>query len=105
MKLKFLVLCLLSLSMVGASYAADVDEVHPTNATQNSALTLQIKNGLAAENDAAMRAVVVTTKNRGAVTLSGTAPSQAAIDKAQEIASHIIGVNSVTNQLMVKTGN
>ena len=105
MKLKICVLCMLFGSLLGTTYANDVDEVHPTNATENSALTLQVKNGLAAENDTAMRGVVVKTNNGGAVVLSGTAPNQAAIDKAQAIASHIIGVNSVTNQIMVKTGH
>jgi hyperosmotically inducible protein len=48
--------------------------------------------------------ISVDTDDKGAVTLSGTAPNQAAVDKAVSIAKGVKGVTSVDNLIKIYGG-
>jgi hyperosmotically inducible periplasmic protein len=64
-------------------------------------ITAAVSSSLGKDPDLSALKINVDTKN-GAVTLNGTAPSQAAVDKASTIAKAIKGVSSVNNKLQVK---
>jgi hyperosmotically inducible periplasmic protein len=66
-------------------------------------ITAAVSASLGKDPDLSALKINVDTKN-GAVTLNGTAPSQAAVDKASAIAKTIKGVSSVDNKLQVKAG-
>jgi hyperosmotically inducible periplasmic protein len=66
-------------------------------------ITAAVSSSLGKDPDLSALKINVDTKN-GAVTLNGTAPSQAAVDKASAIAKAIKGVSSVDNKLQVKAG-
>jgi hyperosmotically inducible periplasmic protein len=66
-------------------------------------ITAAVSVSLGKDPDLSALKINVDTKN-GAVTLNGTAPSQAAVDKATAIAKAIKGVSSVDNKLQVKAG-
>jgi len=70
------------------------------DALADAALTAKVKASLIAEPDVEALRIDVDTKD-GAVTLSGTAPSQARIDHAVSVARGIDGVKSVDNRLTV----
>jgi hyperosmotically inducible protein len=67
------------------------------------AITAAVSAGLAKDPDLSALKINVDTKN-GAVTLNGTAPTDAAREKASSIAKAVKGVNSVENKLLVKAG-
>lgn len=64
-------------------------------------ITTTVTAGLAKDPDLSVLKINVDTRN-GAVTLKGSAPTQAARDKAAALAKATKGVNSVDNQLVVK---
>lgn len=65
------------------------------------AITAAVTAGLAKEPDLSALKINVDTKN-GTVTLNGSAPTEAAREKAGSIAKAVKGVNSVENKLLVK---
>jgi hyperosmotically inducible periplasmic protein len=66
-------------------------------------ITSAVSSSLGKDPDLSALKINVDTKN-GAVTLNGTAPSRAAVDKASAIAKTVKGVSSVDNKLQVKAG-
>jgi hyperosmotically inducible periplasmic protein len=79
---------------MGAAAGAKVDD---------ATITAQVNASLAADKDLSAIRIDVDTQN-GVVTLSGPAPSATARERASEIARGVKGVNSVNNQLTIKSG-
>jgi hyperosmotically inducible periplasmic protein len=65
-------------------------------------ITTTVTAGLAKDPDLSVLKINVDTRN-GAVTLKGSAPTAAARDKAATVTKSVNGVNSVDNQLVVKS--
>lgn len=65
-------------------------------------ITSSVSTGLAKDPDLSAIKIDVDTKS-GVVTLSGTAPSAAARERAETIAKGVKGVSSVANKLVIKT--
>lgn len=65
------------------------------------AITAAVSTELVKDSDLSALKINVDTKN-GAVTLSGSAPTEAARDKATTLAKAVKGVNSVDNKLAIK---
>lgn len=70
----------------------------------DSAITAKIKAAQAADSVVRATSINVETDNAGAVTLSGSARSQAEIDRAVELAKGVQGVTRVTNNMMLAGG-
>jgi hyperosmotically inducible protein len=85
-----------------ASEDADMDRSQPTTFVKDSAITTKIKAKLASEHLASLTSIKVDTDANGIVWLSGTAQSQADIDRAVAIAKGTDGVVTVKNNLKVK---
>jgi hyperosmotically inducible periplasmic protein len=83
-----------STRQMGAAAAAKVDD---------ATITAKVNASLAADKDLSAVRIDVDTQN-GIVTLSGPAPSATARERASEIARGVKGVNSVNNQLTIKSG-
>jgi osmotically-inducible protein OsmY len=66
-------------------------------------ITTAVTTGLAKDPDLSALKINVDTRN-GAVTLNGSAPTEAAREKAATLAKAVKGVNSVDNKLVVKAG-
>ncbi len=107
MKTKLAIACLI----VGASLTpiisysaddADMNRSHPKAFVKDSAITTKIKTKLAAEHITSLGRIHVDTDADGVVWLSGTARSQAAIDKAVAIARETEHVVTVKNELTIK---
>jgi hyperosmotically inducible protein len=64
-------------------------------------ITTTVTAGLAKDPDLSALKINVDTRN-GAVILNGSAPTEAARDKAASLAKGVKGVNSVDNKLVVK---
>jgi hyperosmotically inducible protein len=96
-----LVTAALILPIVG--HAADVDSAVSSTKVfvKDSVITTKIKTKLAEKKLASLIHIKVETDDHGVVTLSGTAKSQAAADRAVAIASAVKGVTSVDNQIVV----
>jgi hyperosmotically inducible periplasmic protein len=88
---------------VMADKDSDTDRSHPANFVKDSAITAKIKAKLAAEHITSVGRIHVDTDKDGAVWLSGTARSQAAIDKAMSIARNTEHVVSVHNDIKIKS--
>src|SRR5471032_3359839 len=84
-----------------AATDADSDRSSPKAFVKDSAITTTIKAKLAKEKLASVMHIKVDTDDRGVVSLSGTAKSQADVDKAVAIAQGVKGVASVENKLEV----
>jgi hyperosmotically inducible periplasmic protein len=67
-------------------------------------ITTTVTAGLAKDPDLSALKINVDTRN-GAVTLNGSAPTEAARDKATTLAKAVKGVNSVDNKLLVKAAS
>lgn len=67
-------------------------------------ITTAVTTGLAKDPDLSALKINVDTRN-GAVTLNGSAPTEAARDKAATLAKAVKGVNSVDNKLVVKAAS
>ena len=106
MKYKLATTCFVIGSVLApvAVYAADSDKDRSKPATfvKDSVITTKIKTKLAAEHAGSLKHVSVDTDKDGVVWLSGTANSQAEVDKAVEIARKTEGVKSVKSDLKVK---
>ena len=88
-----------------AGYAADADATAVNSSTKayvkDSVITTKIKADLAEEKLSSLVHINVDTDNKGAVTLSGTAASKNAADKAVSIARAVKGVTSVENHIKI----
>jgi hyperosmotically inducible protein len=106
MKYKLATTCFVIGSVLApvASYAADSDKDRSKPATfvKDSVITTKIKAKLAAEHLGSAKHISVDTDRDGVVWLSGTANSQAEVDKAVEIARKTEGVKSVKRDLKVQ---
>jgi hyperosmotically inducible periplasmic protein len=87
---------------LAAESGSDSDRSSPKAFVKDSAITTMIKSKLAAEHLTSVGHISVDTDKNGVVWLSGTAHSQAAIDKAGSIARDTEHVRSVHNELTVK---
>lgn len=87
-----------------ASYAADADSnrTSPKAYAKDSMITAKIKAELAEEKLSSLVRIRVDTDNRGRVSLSGTAATQEAADKAVLIAHRVKGVTFVQSKIEVK---
>ena len=87
-----------------ASYSADADSnrTSPKAYAKDSMITAKIKAELAEEKLASLVRISVDTDNRGRVSLSGTAKTQEAADKAVLIAHRVKGVTFVQSTIQVK---
>jgi len=86
-----------------AGYAADSpsDRSSPKAFVEDTVITTKIKSELAEEKLSSLVKIEVDTNHKGQVTLSGTAPSQQARDKAVSIARSVEGVKSVENHIRI----
>jgi hyperosmotically inducible periplasmic protein len=80
----------------------DSDRSSPKAFVKDSVITTKVKAKLAKEKLSSTVHIRVDTDNRGIVSLSGTARSQADADKAVAIAQGVEGVTSVENNLRIK---
>lgn len=85
----------------GAKMEQKADELSKSAA--DAAITASIKTDLVKDPDLSALKIDVDT-NAGVVTLNGTAPTQAAVDRAGRIAVAIAGVSEVRNHITVKQG-
>ena len=79
-----------------------VDRSSPTTFVKDSAITAKIKTKLASEHITSLGRIHVDTDANGKVYLSGTARSQADIDKAVSVAQSTEHVVGVQNDLTVR---
>lgn len=86
-----------------AGYAADLKAAESSSEAfvKDSVITTKIKGALAEENLSSLVRINVDTDNKRVVTLSGTAASQNAVDKAVSIARAVPGVTSVENHIQI----
>ena len=107
MKSRYIATAILSVALVApaASFSADgdTDRSHPMAFVKDSIITAKVKTKLAADKIASLVHVKVDTDAKGVVWLSGTARTQADIDKAMAIARGTEGVTSVTSDIKVKS--
>jgi len=96
---------LLSGAAVYAQQSDDVDRSQPKAYVKDSVITTKIKSKLAADHVASLGRIHVDTDANGVVYLSGTADSQAAVERAMDIARNTDGVRGVKNHLTVKAGD
>lgn len=85
--------------------AANTVEQKTDSAVQtvdDAAITATIKAKLVADDELKAIDINVDTKD-GVVTLTGAAPSPAAVERATTVAKSVDGVSNVVNQLTVKT--
>lgn len=88
----------------GAERAGDAMQRGVENtgdAISDAAITASVNAELARDNDLSALGIDVDTEN-GRVTLSGTAPNDAARERATQLASSVRGVTSVDNGLRVE---
>jgi hyperosmotically inducible periplasmic protein len=89
-------------SAVVVAQDSDTDRSHPKVFVQDSKITSEIKTKLAAEHMTSLGHIHVDTDKDGVVWLSGSARSQADIDKAVSIAKATEHVKSVHNEIKIK---
>jgi hyperosmotically inducible protein len=106
MKIKLMASCFLIGALmapfVGYTADSDTDRSHPKAFVKDSVITTKIKSKLAAENLDSTMYIRVDTDSDGVVWLSGTAKTQAEIDKTVSIARGTEGVKSVENHIKIK---
>jgi hyperosmotically inducible periplasmic protein len=106
MKSTFAMSCLIAGTLLApvAVIAQDSDthRSDPEMFVKDSAITTQIKAKLATEHFSSLAKIHVDTDKNGVVWLSGTAESQAAIDRAVAVAKGTEHVKSVHSTLTVK---
>jgi len=81
---------------------ADADRSDPKAFVKDSVITTKVKSKLAAEHFGSLVHIQVDTDSKGEVWLTGSAQSQADIDRAVAITRTTEGVKSVHNQLIIK---
>ena len=74
-----------------------------TGMIDDAQIVTKVHTGIAADKDLSTFKIDVDSKG-GMVTLKGTVPTDAAKDRAAEIAKNVKDVKSVENQLTVKAG-
>jgi hyperosmotically inducible protein len=103
---KFATTCVLLGTLLGSAALvaqdSDTDRTHPAAFVKDSTITTKIKTELAAQHLTSLGRIHVDTDKDGVVWLSGSARSQAAIDKAVSIASNTEHVKSVRNEITIK---
>ena len=92
----------LLLPMVGYTADSDSDRSSPKAFAKDSVITTKIKAELAEEKLSSLMHIKVDTDNKGMVSLSGTAATQNAADKAVSIAYAVKGVTSVQSKIQIK---
>ena len=106
MNTKLVTTCLLAgalmLPIAGYTADGDTDRSSPKAFVKDSVITTKIKAELAKQKLSTLVHIKVDTDNKGMVTLSGTAASQNAVDKAVSIARAVKGVTSVQNDIQIK---
>jgi hyperosmotically inducible protein len=85
-----------------AGYSADSIIASPKAFVKDSVITTKIKTELAEEKVSSLVKISVDTDDKGMVNLGGTAPTQAAADKAVSIARKVEGVKSVESHIKVE---
>ena len=87
-----------------AGYSTDKGKEHSGvgEYVKDSVITSKIKAKLATEKDVSAMHINVDTDKNGVVVLSGTAKSQAEIDKTHKIAHSTEGVTKVINHIKIK---
>lgn len=107
-KILFSGLMLIALEVPLLSYAdsdANSSGSHAVAYVKDSVITTKIKSKLAAEHFSSLTNINVDTDKDGAVWLTGSAATQADIDKAVLIAHGTEGVTSVTSKITIKPTN
>ena len=100
MKTNFKTLLMISaLSLPMAAFAADGDAV--SIKMTDAVITTKVKAEFAKDKTVSATAIKVDTDSNGLVQLSGTAKSQAEVDKAIVLAKNVKGVTSVKNDIVV----
>ena len=106
MNIRIVTTCLLTgvlaLPIAGYSADGDTDRTSPKAFVKDSVITTKIKAELAGEKMSSLVRIKVDTDDKGAVSLSGNAANQQAIDRAVSIARGVKGVTSVKNDIVVK---
>lgn len=92
----------LMLPIAGHAADADSNRTSPKAYAKDSVITAKIKAELAEEKLSSLVRIRVDTDNRGRVSLSGTAATQEAADKAVLIAHRVKGVTYVQSKIQVK---
>ena len=98
----YIIASALMLPIAGYAADSDSDRSSPKTFVKDSAITTKIKAELAEEKLSTLVHIGVDTDNHGMVTLSGTATSKNAADKAVSIARSVDGVTSVQNNIQIK---
>jgi osmotically-inducible protein OsmY len=95
--------CLVLLMLIATFWAcgSTPKQTSPGEYVDDSVITTKVKSLLAADDFLKSFQISVETY-KGTVQLSGFVDSQAAIDKASEIARSVKGVTSVKNDLIMK---
>jgi hyperosmotically inducible periplasmic protein len=103
MNIKLAASCLVAAALLLpiASYSADSVVSSPKAFVKDSVITTKIKAKLAEEKLSSLVKISVNTDDKGMVNLGGTAPNQAAADKAASIAGAVEGVKSVENNIKI----
>ncbi len=108
MNTKLVTICLLAgalvLPIAGYTADGDTDRSSPKAFVKDSVITTKIKAKLAKEKPSSLIHIKVDTDKQGAVSLSGTARNQKAVDRAVAIANGVKGVTSVQNDIEIKAG-
>ena len=98
----FLIAGALMLPMAGYTADSDSDRSSPSAFVKDSVITAKIKAELAEEKLSSLVHIRVDTDDRGMVTLSGTAASKAAANKAISIARAVEGVTNVQSNIRIR---
>jgi hyperosmotically inducible periplasmic protein len=92
----------LMLPIAGYTADADSNRSSPKAYVKDSVITAKIKAELAEEKLSSLVHIRVDTDNKGRVSLSGTAATQEAADKAVLIAHRVKGVTFVQSNIQIK---
>ena len=99
---RFLAAALLAALMLPlTAIAADNDMAKTKTYVKDSVITTKVKADLAAQKLSSLVHIDVKTDAAGAVTLTGTATSQEASDRATAITQAVSGVTSVENDIRI----
>ncbi|MEK6593124.1 MAG: BON domain-containing protein [Pseudomonadota bacterium] len=97
-----------ALSLPVAGYTAEMspnssspERASPKTVVKDSIITTRIKAAMAKDKQVSALRIKVDTDDKGMVTLSGKAKSQAEADKAVSLARSVDGVVSVQNNIQI----
>lgn len=97
----FFLLGALLVPLAGHTGDGDKDRSSPKAFIQDSVITAKIKAEMAKDKEVSALHIKVDTDNKGVVQLSGTAKSQAEVEKAVSIANGVKGVTAVENNIQI----